>query len=166
MCQKIPLKDYLLKPSFLSGKYTDNRGRVKTGEYDLDLNEFLIVCCLTSISTISKTRKQYARWWPLWSDLCIREEYEKQQDISFRKGKWKSNTGLKFCCEVQILSLNRPRSSWGGKRDFKSQSRKGNKTLTKEEKRKSRIFFSLPPRYMAWRPPALFFSRGFMTESF
>ena len=164
MCQKIPLKDYLLKPSFLSGKYTDNRGRVKTGEYDLDLNEFLIVCCLTSISTISKTRKQYARWWPLWSDFCIREEYEKQQDTSFRKDKWKS--GLTFCCEVQILSLNRPRSSWGGKRDFKSQSRKGNKTLTKEEKRKSRIFFSLPPRYMAWRPPALFFSRGFMTESF
>ena len=161
MCQKIPLKDYLLKPSFLSGKYTDNRGRVKTGEYDLDLNEFLIVCCLTSISTISKTRKQYARWWPLWSDLCIREEYEKQEDISFRKYKWKSNTGLKFCCEVQILSLNRPRSSWGGKRDFKSQSRKGNKTLTKEEKRKSRIFFLTSTSLHSVASPSAVFLSGF-----
>ena len=43
--------------TFYLEKYTDNRGRVKTGEYDLDLNEFLIVCCLTSISTIFKKQE-------------------------------------------------------------------------------------------------------------
>ena len=100
-------------------------------------------------------------WWPLWSDLCIREEYEKQEDISFRKEIWKSNTGLKFCCEVQILSLNRPRSSWGGKRDFKSQSRKGNKTLTKEEKRKSRIFFLTSTSLHSVASPSAVFLSGF-----
>ena len=97
----------------------------------------------------------------LLSDLCIREEYEKQEDISFRKDKWKSNTGLKFCCEVQILSLNRPRSSWGGKRDFKSQSRKGNKTLTKEEKRKSRIFFLTSTSLHSVASPSAVFLSGF-----
>ena len=162
MCQKIPLKDYLLKPSFLSGKVHGQWGASKNRWIWSGL-EWILDCLLLDldINYISKTRKQYARWWPLWSDLCIREEYEKQQDISFLKEIWKLNTGLKFCCEVQILSLNRPRSSWGGKRDFKSQSRKGNKTLTKEEKRKSRIFFLTSTSLHSVASPSAVFLSGF-----
>ena len=105
----------------------------------------------------------YARWWPLWSDLRIREEYEKQQDISFLKEIWKLNTGLKFCCEVQILSL-----MWevklGQEMKFQIFSKLWPENHKVRETQKH-IFFSLPPLNSARRPPALFFPRRFMTES-
>ena len=167
MCQKIPLKDYLLKPSFLSGKVHGQWGASKNRWIWSGL-EWILDCLLLDLDINYFKNKKTVRTLMTalkWS-LYKRRIWKTTKYFFSKRHTMKAQHWIEVCCEVQILSLNRPRSSWGGKRDFKSQSRKGNKTLTKEEKRKSRIFFSLPPRYMAWRPPALFFSRGFMTESF
>lgn len=99
-------------------------------------------------------------------EIIVRKnDYNK--NCCWRRRGWgeifgKVQHGLKFCCEVQILSL-----MWEVKLGQEMKFQMLSKVWPEKSdwERQKHIFFSLPPLHSVARPPALFFSRRFMTES-